>query len=173
MNVLLFVMSMLMILTLMTYARLDSYRLQSGLQGEFVRYMQELERAYLNKAEDDIYTNFIVNPKKGDPKKGQTRSSGRINWTPLLYGKTEDPQYSQIFELSKRLIQLLFTDNIAVQEMIVQRPFYFEEIFGELQRIVPSLQGQYKIKKIQDLGNVQIGDGLDTIFYYIRIKQRP
>jgi hypothetical protein len=167
MNVLLFVMSMLMILTLLTYARLDSYRSQSGLQGEFVRYMQELERTYMNQGEDEAYKAFKVNPKKSDPKSGQTRSSGRINWTPLLYGKSEDPQYAQIFDLSRRLVQFLYQDNMAVQEMLLQRPLYFEEIIGELQRIVPSLQDHYKIKKIQDLGNLQISDGLDAIFYYM------
>ncbi len=56
MNILLFVTSLLMILSLLTYARIDNYRYFMGMQSEFERYMRSMERLYINNSAENWYS---------------------------------------------------------------------------------------------------------------------
>ena len=55
MNVLLFVTSLLTILALLTYAKMDSFRYYQGIEAKFESYMQTVEQAYTNKIAADWY----------------------------------------------------------------------------------------------------------------------
>jgi len=55
MNVLIFVISLLMMLALLTYGRLDMYRNFSITQLEFERYMVEDQRKAINKGAEQWY----------------------------------------------------------------------------------------------------------------------
>src|SRR5665213_4596964 len=65
MYVLIFVTMMLMLLSILTYARLDSYRNLSGLQAEFKRYMEVLEREHINQEANRWYESTVVNKRNG------------------------------------------------------------------------------------------------------------
>ena len=66
MNVLIFVMTMLMLLTLMTYAKLETYRSSQVFQVLLEHYMQKDERGYINLAAEDTYDGIKKVAKKTD-----------------------------------------------------------------------------------------------------------
>lgn len=154
---------MLMVLAVMTYAKLDSYRAQSVVRSELQTYMQQAERLPINQGAEKLYKDMVVNPKGEQDSKAKT--SGKISWEPLLYGKTDDPQYMQIFALSRTLIDILCRDEEDYQKIIQERPTFFEEIIARLQRIVEALPEKKKIKSVKELANFTIGDDLQTIFF--------
>jgi len=90
MNVLIFVMTMLMLLSLLTYARLESYRNSQVFQIFFTYYMEKDERGYQNLAAEKLYKKIKAPGKKtseepspatlpaaSNPKKNRTEKPGR------------------------------------------------------------------------------------------------
>ena len=66
MNILLFVTSLLMILSLLTYARIDNFRYFLGMQSEFERYMRTIERVYINQSAENWYDTSRAKIKGND-----------------------------------------------------------------------------------------------------------
>lgn len=60
MNVLIFVMSMLMILALLTYSKMEGFRSSVGVQKEFARYMEKTEREPLTIIAEHWYDQIAV-----------------------------------------------------------------------------------------------------------------
>ena len=75
MNILIFVMSLLMMLALLTYGRLDMYRSFVVTQGEFERYMADGERNAINSAAQQWYDWTTLTTKNGGPKKPAPREA--------------------------------------------------------------------------------------------------
>src|SRR5271156_5047680 len=77
MNILLFVTTMIIVLTSLTYARLEVYRSSNLKQAEFNRYMEQKERSYINQTAVWWYDNSHAvkrGPQQNPPGKNEARS---------------------------------------------------------------------------------------------------
>lgn len=86
MNVIMFVSVILLMLAVLTYARIDSYRNFSGMQSEFVRYMETLERKYINQTANNWYDSTVAN------KKSSGSSDANPSASPLPPQSPQPPQ---------------------------------------------------------------------------------
>ncbi len=77
MNVLLFVTSLLMILSLLTYAKLDGFRYFLGMDAQFERYMSSVERSYTSEKAIDWYKTTMASTKSKPriPPKGKVQAN--------------------------------------------------------------------------------------------------
>lgn len=169
MNVLIFVMTMLMLMALMTYARLNAYRSSQVFQTLFEHYMQRDERGYINVAAEKVYAATKGSTKGGKSSGQRVSASPRVSLGPLIK-KTEKESAPQVYHHFAALLKSLMTTLYAKQpfftEMQAQRPSFLDEIITALVRSVDELPSDKRPKKAADLANIRLGDEqLDDVFY--------
>jgi len=171
MNVLLFVMTMLMLLATMTYARLDSFRTSSASQAQFVGYMKNIEREYINAAAAEKYDNIHVTQKeKTDSKKEQAIAAcSRISFFPLFGEKVpqkDQPIFLKTFRVMKSLINFLYGEKAFFQELYKKRSNFVEELLVQMMKAYEALPKDKKIKDVKGLANLDLKDKeLQDAFY--------
>lgn len=167
MNVLIFVMTMLMLLSIMTYARLESYRSSQAFQIVFKHYMQEDETGYLNVKAKQTYKNINVSEKNGKP-------SPKINASPrigidFLYDKTRESnskQWEQTKVLLKNLMRTLYEKHPFFKELEQKRPAFLDELLQAITKTIDTLSPEKKPKTAADLANLKLSDPeLDQLLY--------
>lgn len=168
-----------MIFTIMTYARLDSFRAMTGLENEFTRYMETMERTYVNMAADRFYDKTTFSkPKSNDTGKDETpkgKSSGRLSLYPLIDSKikeTNPRKYEETISLLKKLIEALYGDQKHFKEILHKRPGIIEQLIEHISEAAKDLPKEKKIKKPIDLSNLKLGDNLEE-FFYLMLKGCP
>lgn len=190
MNILLFVTSMMMILSILTYARIDSFRYFTGMQSEFERYMRNIERAYPNTAAKQWYDTTIAN-KRGTPQgalTGQpeppspapentespnpppksTPSSPRLSFRILIdpqMRQSQEKSYVQIHRWAKNLIETLYKNQPFYKEMLQKHPTFLDDLLARLQRVVEELPENQRPTQTNDLSNLSLGSDLEDAFY--------
>lgn len=173
MNVLIFVTTILMLLSVMTYARLESYRNSQAFQGIFKHYMQETERGYINGQAKTVYDSIVV---KEDDKKGEAKKNPAIDANPriaigLLFDPKRETQAKDLEQtriLLKNLIEILYSKQPFYQKISQQRPVFIDELLNLIIQTVDALPAEKKLKKTTDLGNLKLPDPvLDDALYKI------
>lgn len=171
----------------MTYAKLDTYRSMAGVEGEFTRYMEAIERSYINLTADKIYdrVTFKKEPSPQTPKvdeskkneqpnpnpveeKPKGKSNGRLSLNLLVNSKARESnvkEYAETTQLLKSLIQTLYGSQKQFQQLLQMRPTLIDELIDQIPRAVDALPQNIKIKKAEDLSNLELGEGLDEPFY--------
>lgn len=172
MNVLLFVTTMLIVLSLMTYVRIESYRFSSGLQSQFERYMRSIERSYINQVASKWYDTTIANPRGSTPPndpKNKSKASSRLSLAFLV-----DPEQSngtpqaqaQTVQWTKNLLEVLYGQTHFYQEAKQKNPAFIEHLFDAIIRAVRELDPEQRPKSTADLTTLTLSDpGLENIFY--------
>lgn len=173
MNVLLFVTIMLMLLTMMTYARLETFRSSQGFQILFQNYMEEKERGYINEMAIDRYKITHISKGKTTAKERtpKVNASPRISLQYLLNEKErsahplEAAEYNQLL---KKLIINLYGDQKFFKEMGEKRITFVDETIAAISRASAALDDEHKIKDTEELSNLNLGDPeLNEILYKI------
>lgn len=190
MNILLFVMSMLMVFTIMTYAKLDSYRNTAGVEGEFTRYMEMIERTYINNSADRMYDKVTFSRAASEPQKDlpdkatapkeapppqpppapKGKSSGRLSLYPLINAeeRAKNPQaYANTAALLKGLIDTLYAGHVEFQQLLQKHPQLVSSLLERISRVAEELPKGKKITKPTQLSNLKLGDDLDEALYMI------
>jgi hypothetical protein len=160
MNVLLFVMSMLMMLVLMTYGRLESFRNYSFVQVQFKAYMKRSERDYLNKAAIERYhdTHATKYEQKLKKERQDSKASSKLSFY-LFVNNQERIKNQASFETQlsvvRNLILFLYGGQKYFVELAERRPNYIDEIFSALmeETVEPP-----KITKVKELATVDLQD---------------
>lgn len=175
MNILPFVMIMLMLLALLTYARLETYRDSTAFQAIFKYYMQKLEREDINSREISWYELKHATGKKTDATTGkQTKatSSSRLSLYSLLFPDDKDAvqkQLAQTTDLAKKLMIVLYANQPFFIEMEQERPGFMDEILSRIAQAAAALPDDQKFtksSKTHDLANLDLGDlQLNEVFY--------
>lgn len=180
MNILPFVITMLMLLALLTYARLETYRDSVTLQAVFKHYMQKLEREGLNKREIAWYELKHATSKKGEvpakDKKTKSTASSRLSLYALVNTDDKAPAQKQLadsIELAKKLIFVLYAHQPFFIEMEQQRPGFVDEILSKISLATAALPQDQKITKTQDLANLTLGDIQLNEAFYKMLKGTP
>lgn len=177
MNILLFVITMLMSLAMLTYARLESYRSFSGLKAQFRSYMELIERKPSNDFAEQWYDRTIVNSKISQEKRDRVVGSSRLSFY-LFLNKEErekEPEmYQQTRELAKQLMQVLYSNRKFYQETVLERSAFLDEILNEIEKLSEMIPKTKKITKAAGLSNLNIEDEtLHKAFYDMLHGQPP
>ena len=89
MNVLLYVMTMLMLIVLISYARLETYRSSQIYQVLFKHYMENDERGYINLLVEQQYNTTAVSSKENDKRNPPIHANPRLSISMLLDKKKD------------------------------------------------------------------------------------
>lgn len=172
MNVLIFVSTLLMVMTIMTYARLETFRTSQGFQILFQNYMQKYERAYLNEQQEKRYnTTHISKDKTSEkaPKAPKAKATPRIPLYYLVNKKDRDTHQAEAEQLNillKKLMVNLYSQQPFFQELEQKRPGFLDEILVAVSKAAEALPEERKIKNAGELANLDLGDQeLNEAFY--------
>ena len=169
MNVLLMVMVMLMMLSLMTYAKLETYRSTQILDKFFNHYMEIEERGDINKHAEDQYKNTKMSSGPSKTGGAQTKALPRLSLAKLLdkkFKKEHPHEWEQMINLLKNLTDTLYGKHAFYKEVMEHRPSAIEDLAVELTKRIADLESQNKPKTAADLANVPIKDEeLNLLFY--------
>ena len=173
MNILLFVTSLVMVMAMLTYARLETYRSFSLLQAEFKNYMDQTERRYINLSAEEWYDYSMGSKSNSKPQgqgtvKNNEKTSSRLSLALFIDKAKKEKalkEYPKFHLMAKKLIHILFKDQPFYQEMEQKRPDFVDSLLNALMA-ANDLPKKQKPKLIQDLANPNLGDEeLNTVFY--------
>lgn len=175
MNILLFVMSLLMILALLTYGRLDMYRSFVVTQGEFERYMADGERNAFNTGAQQWYDWTTLSSKNGPPKKPAPRDASpqlSISW--LLHtnaqGQEVNPEIKSIYrELLKKVIYNVFREQKEFKQALDKNPNLVDDLLNAIEAAGTKLKAEKKsIKTTDGLENLDLENpSLQDVYYWM------
>lgn len=168
MNILLFVMTMLMVFAMMTYAKMENFRSFSHMQIQFQQYMQKIERKHISEQSLATYNKTTMSQGKGG-KGSRAAASPRLSWF-LLTNSAEREKapeaFDQMMTFSKKLIHLLYGNQPFFKEALEKRPNVLDEIFLKL-------ASDHKMVKANEFANVDLGDALLNDVFYKMLKGNP
>lgn len=178
MNILLFVTAMIMVLSMLTYTKLETYRSFSLLQSQFTRYMEETERGYINMASTWWYENSPGEKKGSSTNPNPAKSDARSRLSFIVFiDKSKQAHYAKAYPkivlLSKKLMIYLYKDQPFFKEMVLEKPDILDEFLASLMVAAEALPTEQKIKKAIDMANLNLGDPLLNSFSYYIFKGSP
>ncbi len=175
MNVLTFVMTILMLLTMMTYARLESYRSNTSAQKQFEIYMKSTEKQIFNSMADKRYKETKVQTapsKKTGPKSG----TSRLSWSSLFNAEErqkEPEKAAYIAETSKKLMMNLFSSFPLFQKHYQENPAVLDHLLFAISKAADELPDDKKIVQTSDLIALDLQDKSLNHLFYSMIKATP
>lgn len=176
MNILLFVTALIMVLSMLTYAKLQTYQNFRVLESQFTRFMEESERSYINKTAVWWYENSVATKKgKNPPASGKNPGRSRLSFVMFIDRKKQAQYastYPKMIHITKKLIDYLYRNQPFFQQFIQRRPDIVDELLASL-IIADDLPKEEKIKKPADLANLNLGDPLLNSFFYYILKGSP
>lgn len=173
MNVLIFVMSMLMILALLTYSKMEGFRSSVGVQKEFARYMEKTEREPLTIIAEHWYDQIAVKTvqKSASGPKAEGTSFLSLH---LLFDKEAREKNEIAFQQTKALTKQLMTQLYAKEEFfkkaLEERPNLLDELLDRLVEIADEFSAKKKIERPSVLANFEFNDPISNDFMYNMIK---
>jgi hypothetical protein len=170
MNILIVVMTMLMLMAILTYSRLESYRSFAVLKREFIHYMQESEREAINTQAINLYET-TTGSENGPQNKTRVNAPPQIPLY-LLVNKNErdahPKEFGLIKQITKRLIEYLYKDAPFYKKLETVRPGFVDDLLQAIMHAADNLPEGKKITYITDLSNLELGDEqLDDAFYHM------
>ena len=162
-----------MLLSLMTYARLETYRSSQTFQIIFKHYMQEDERGYINVQAKKVYKGIKVTEKESKdgkknpaPKKNEANSRIGIG---LLFNSDREAKgkdWEQTKALLKNLMRTLYKDQSFYIKLEEKRPNFVDDLVRSITQTVDELPKDVKPKQAAGLGNLKLPDPqLDRVLY--------
>lgn len=171
MNVLIFVMTMLMMLTLMTYARLESYRSSQAVQIIFRDYMEGKERGGINTRAEMTYKEIESTKSEtggGGGKRKQINANRRITVSLIFDPKRESKgrEWEQTKVLFKKLIKTLYEKQPFYQEIERERPSFQDDLIQAITQSIDALPSTERPRDAAGLANLELADPqLDQVLY--------
>ncbi len=123
-------MTMLMLLALMTYGRLETYRSSQIFQVLFENYMEEDERGYINMIALKKYNDAKGSKKESGATRPKVLASPRISISLLL--KKEDKEKAPLevasfYALFKNLMISLYDEQPFYKKILEERPHFLKK----------------------------------------------
>ena len=170
MNVLIFVMTFLMLLAMLTYGRLSEFTHSQISQVIFENYMQKTERSEGNSAAEILYGEIHKSSKNNPQNQPKVQASPRISLTPLFRPVTADidklKQSEQAKIMLKRLMLILYGDQAFFRKMDEERPTFLDDLIVAIIAKVNTLPKNGGLKKASELANLELADPeLDQLLY--------
>jgi hypothetical protein len=170
MSILLYVVTMIMLLAILTYGRLDMYRSEEILR----QYMQKAERIdpleAFNDSQDRLYNETHVSSKEngnGNGKNNTSQSTGKLSIATMLHNKEKEEVQQFQKRMLKEMMIYFYDHDSYFQDLTHERPQLYEEI---IDRIIESVKEKKEenqaLKKIQELANLDLKDPQLNMAYY-------
>lgn len=190
MNLLIFVLAILLVISSISYQSLDRYRLGAILRTNWDRFMRVEATCQYNQAVEEEWrelkktTNEEETPsteptkeaEKQEPKAApetEDVSNRKLNFRFLVnpdYLEKYPQEAQAMLSVVKNLIQLLYAQHPFYQQMVQERPDVLDELFSELRQ----KQGAPpKINKAQRLFLLLPNDEKLQMLWYQLLKQNP
>lgn len=185
MNVLIYVITFLMLLSILTYASLDSFRNFVGLQAGFIHYMQATERKTVNETMKKVqYDGSIIKStppsktEKEDEAKStpKSKATSRLSLYILLNPEERaknDEAYKETRALLKQLITDLYSKEQFFQDISKTHPNFIEEIFNAIQEASDQLPPDQKITETLDLSKLKLNPPELHYVFYLMLNGLP
>lgn len=169
MYILMYVSTMLMLLVLLTYGRLESFRGFGYIQAGFKNYMEKHERDYINKEAIELYKSTTAtsqNPSDDeDESQSKSQARAKLMFNLFIDKKERDKQnqqnpktFEQLSQMTEKLIYYLYSDQPFFQKIEDKRPNFVAEILQALTRSTDELSDKNKIKKACGIAQIDLGD---------------
>jgi hypothetical protein len=167
-------MTMLMLLALMTYGRLESFSGFAFVQAQFKEYMQKTERNYVNEEANKRYDKEVASKKEKNDSESESNPKNPASSTlsfNLFIDKNERIKHPNELEIqmniAKNLMFFLYGDQPFFMEMEERRPDFMNEIFAALMRVTEEQTKKEKLntKKVKEIATLDLGDlALNEVF---------
>lgn len=168
MQVLTFVAALLMVLSLLTYARLEMMRDISALRRLFIQNIEQEGPAIFAKAAIWHYNQIRVSSQTQKKREG-SKSTPQISLVSLLNREEQvkNSQKTQAVEmLFKQLLYVLYGQQPFYREMLQERPGAIEELLERLTEGYTKLPKKKRPQQAKDLANLDVNDGQLQFFLY-------
>lgn len=178
-----FVMTMMMLLGVMTYAKLSSFQTQAGLEIQFENYMQHMERKTINEGANCLYAsahfkreaagdeepcNDLLNPAAKRSNASSLLPIGSLLKSELHESSGEEYYYTTA--LLKALIYNVYGQYDFFKKSQEERPNSLEELMAAIPIAIQNNGEKEKITKAKDLANLDLGDPWLNQFFYKMLK---
>lgn len=153
-------MSMLMLLVMITYGRLESFRSFAFVQVKFKEYMEHSERDFINEEAVARYNNTVAthSEKTEKEKREKNTASSKLSFNLFVDKEERDANQEQLethLNVARSLIFYLYGDQEFYKELEVKRPNFVNEIFSAL---ITQSETLPKIKKEKELATIDLKD---------------
>lgn len=171
MNILTMVMILLMVLSLMTYAKLETFKSTQIIDQFFNHYMEIEERGFITEHAVDKYKTTKMSPKQSGRTKTKAPGLPRLSLALLLDKKASEEkpdQWKQMSALFKNLTDSLYKDHPFYKEALTDNPTAIDEILTQLSKQIGKIDKDKKQipKHAADLANIKLNDEkLDLLLY--------
>ncbi|MEX2305502.1 MAG: hypothetical protein WD595_04870 [Waddliaceae bacterium] len=165
MNILLFITSMLILFSIMTFGKLNQFQNSALINHTFESYIKNEKAKTDDKAAEDRYEEITVSTK-GEIEINKSIVRKHLTFK-LFVNKEERESHLQEREefayLIKNLMQILFHDKQFYLEFAEKRPGFLDELLSAIEE--ESAKLTWKISRKKDLANLRLQDpALDTLF---------
>lgn len=156
-------MSMLMLLAIVTYGRLESFRQFAFVQFTFKKYMEKTEREFFNEEAIKRYKSTVAtSSEESEKEERKTNSASSTLSFNLFVDKEQRESNSEFFEhsvnVAKNLMIFLYGEQPFFQEIAEKRPDFLTEIIEALIRVTDNFTEKEKLKKKKELATIDLGD---------------
>lgn len=152
MQVLLFVITLLMLLSTISYSRLELFLQQSLLLREYTAYQHFAEGSEQNKKQLEIYKKH--KGEDSEEKKQNAESGKSLPIHSFLQREKVGQDPNAIHELLKRLMQNLYGDKHFFLEIQEKRPSFLDELLVRMAEAAKEEKITYK----KDLSKLDLQD---------------
>lgn len=175
MPLLIFVMTFLMVLGLMTYGRLESYTSFSAMRTHFEQFMVNKERQYYNARAAEWYADTVVNEKdKKEQKEHQkAKATSKLSLYPLLNKEVREQQEAKYVQHRRAFIALmeqLYRPYKFFQQAIEQNQEVAADLVQAMMDAQEALPQGNKVASLAELANLDLGDQLLNELFYRMLK---
>lgn len=161
MNVLPFVFALLMVMGIMTYAKLETFLVSNRLQSQYICYMKAISTEEFNHSQKKIYDEYKTPRGKNSNKSEKVNASSKINFYPLLHLNQEgkSPSYANTQRiLLKRLIYQTYENQPLFQEMQKSSQDIIEYLLDKISSAAVQPENKNKIERLKNLSNIDLGN---------------
>lgn len=170
MNILLFVTTLIMVMGVLTYAKIQTFISFAAIQTEFSHYITKVERSAINEQAIWVYENTAASASKvKQPPTNPSSGLSRISLLIFVDEKTHQTKQNELPEktlLLKRLLDILYHDQKFYTEAIKKNQYIVDTFLERLYLVSLSLPKEKKITKASDLANLDLGDPELNLFLY-------
>ncbi len=154
MHILLYVITFLMLLAVITTYRIDSAQSMAAFQAAYRHYMQAIERAPIQKAAEKWYGQLTIGRHVTHASSAHAAGTRRLSLYLLTNSEAREQlqnSYEQTRTLAKQLMALLCKDSEEFKEALEKRPQLFDDILTEIQNACDQLPTEKKVKNVVEL----------------------
>ncbi|EFB40289.1 hypothetical protein pah_c209o011 [Parachlamydia acanthamoebae str. Hall's coccus] len=166
---------MLMLMTLMTYARLESYRGFAITQSQFEFYMKNLEREGYAESAKKWYEGHVATTKEQNDNERQTKSKASPKLPIALFLKKDEREKKQeLFEqfnlMAKNILPAIYGHTRFFKEALEADEHFVEQLLKAISQAAEDLPSKQKIKNACDLSTLSFKDPYLHDIFYLMLK---